>query len=468
MGLINDLHNRPAVMLTLIIIITGISIIIVVIVLLHRLQNEKRVTRAALELKKITNSIGAGLVHFVLEDNCKIIYASDGFYELLGYQKREAREQNKLTLLDFIDFRHHSFSRDVEQQLRSETVQTEVPMIKKNGETIYFLMNGNFTVGKDGKHKLSVVFVDITESKRMQELIVLEGEKYRIVTELSNDILFEYHIMSDQMVYVEKYRDLFDVDPVYENFVKNIENRRKCIHPDDWGVYFEYCRDLKDGKSIIEAQFRIKVKNGTYIWCQTMGKTIYDDYKTPIRVIGKLINVDIQKRELERLEYKATRDPLTDVYNKEITIMKIDQMIAMNQNGNHMLMLVDFDDFKGINDTYGHLTGDKALVHVINKVKETFTEGELIGRIGGDEFVVFAANLSNQSEMNLKADALKSALKTSITAGDTVIPISGSIGVAVYPDSGYTYEQLMMNADQALYKVKEQVKKSYRLNSVND
>lgn len=465
MDLIRLLENKPAVLLTLVIVVTSICIIVVVFILLYRLENEKRVTRAALELKKITNSIRAGLVHFILEDNCRILYASKGFYEVLGFDKDEAKKLNKTTILDFIDPRNRDFIADIGQQLGNETIRTEVSMIMKEGDPIHFLMNGNCTVGRDGKHTLSVVFVDITEMKRMQELILLEGERYRIATELSNDVLFEYHIRTDGMIYTEKYRDLFGRDTIMPNYKASCANRRDLIHPDDWGVYLEFCEELSEGKDMIEVQFRLKNLSGEYIWCQIMGKTIYDDYKSPIRVIGKIVNVDIQKRELEALEYKATRDPLTGVYNKAVTIKKIDEHISANQDGMHMLMLVDFDDFKGINDNYGHLMGDKVLIHVISRIMECFHSDEIIGRIGGDEFVVFIGNIGRLEDIKEKASTLKNALETTYTYGDTTIRISGSIGAAMYPDAGTDYEQLMSHADQALYQVKEHGKNAYMLYS---
>lgn len=460
---INNILNDPAVLLSAVIVIISICIVIVVIILLYRLENEKRITRAALELKKITNSVLAGLVHFTLEDDCKILHASQGFYDILGYNKNEIKEQSKDTLLDFFDKADLSFVEEVKQQLKNDTIRCEVRLLTKKGAILHMLMSGNCTTGRDGKHTLSVVFVDISEQKQMQEMILLEGERYRIATELSNDVLFEYDIKSDLMKYTEKYRDLFGIKPEIVDFKINYINRRDRIHPDDWGIYLEYCHQLAQGKSIIEAEYRIKNRLGEFIWCQLMGKTIYDDNKKPLRVIGKIVNVDSQKRELEALEYKATRDPLTGIYNKEVTIKKIEKFISGNKNKKHMMMLVDFDDFKSINDNYGHLVGDKVLIYVIGHVKEVFTDGEIIGRIGGDEFVVFAGNIENDEEVVNKASLLKSKLDTTYVCDDQSIPISASIGVVLYPEAGLHYEQLMVQADVALYRVKEQGKNNYLL-----
>ncbi len=460
---ISCLTSDPALLLSLLIVIIGLCIIVVVIILLYRLKNEKKVTRAALELKKITNSIRAGLVHFVLEDNCKILYASQGFYDILGFDKLEMKAQNKNSLKDFIDYRDLGFVEEIRGQLDHDTIRCDVRMLTKDGTILHMLMNGNSVTGRDGKHTLSVVFVDITEQKRMQEQILLEGERYRIATELSNDILFEYRIKKDELKHSDKYRDIFGLDPVIANYSDSFMKVRERIYPDDWGIYLEICHQILEGKSSIEAQLRIKNRLGEFIWCQFMGKTIYDDNHYPLRVIGKIVNVDSQKRELEALEFKATRNPLTGVYNKEVTIKKIEKFISGNKNGRHILMLIDFDDFKSINDNYGHLVGDKVLIYIIGRIKEVFSEGEILGRIGGDEFVVFTGNIENDEDIIYKADLIKSKLDTYYEVDDNSIKISASIGVVIYPEAGNHYEQLMEQADKALYRVKEQGKNNYLL-----
>ncbi len=465
MGLMNALRSKPAIFLVLMIAVACICIIGVVAVLLLRLENEKKVTKAAVELRRITNSIRAGLVHFNLEDNGKILYASNGFYELLGYEKNVAREEKKVSLLDFIDPRDICVLENIKKQLDQDLIRCDVRMVAKDGKVLYLMMNGNCAVGRDGKHTLSVVFLDITEQKRMQEQILLEGERYRIAAELSKNVLFEYLIKSDEMQLSERFRELFGIQPSIAHFYGNCLKCGEFIHPDDWGVYLEFCEELAAGNNIIETEFRIRDKMGAFIWCQVMGKTIYDDDKKPIRVIGRMANIDAQKKELEAMEYKATRDPLTGVYNKEVTIKKIDKFIAGSSSDRHVLMLVDFDDFKSVNDTYGHILGDKVLIYVIGRIKEIFSEGEIIGRIGGDEFVVFTGDITNIDEVLAKARKLNSILDTTYTSGSHSIPISGSIGVAVYPEAGINYEQLMERADQALYKVKEQGKNNFMVYS---
>lgn len=463
MVLIKYLQNNPTAVMILIIFLACCCIVTLVIILLLKLETEKKVAKAALELRKITNSVKAGLVQFEVEDTYRIIYASSGFYDLLGYIKKEVKTKGDLSMMDFIYPKDIGICADFYKRNSGDIIKSEIRMVTKEGKLLYALVNGNCILSKDGTKTVSAVLVDITEQKSMQEMLLLESERYRIATELSNDVLFEYDVMSDEMAFTEKFKDMFGKDPVISEFNFDCAKRRDWVHPDDWGIYLDFCTQLTKGKSHVKSEFRLKDTVGAYIWCQAMGKTIYDDDKNPIRIIGKVVNVNIQKRELEALEYKATRDPLTGVYNKEVTIKKIDKYISGNRYGKHMLMFVDFDDFKKVNDNYGHLVGDKALTYVIGRIKYVFNEGEIIGRIGGDEFVVFSGNILRQDDMLRKAETLIRALNTTFTDDGRQIPISGSIGISQYPEDGLHYEHLMECADKALYRVKETGKHNYLL-----
>jgi len=432
-------------------------VVILIILILYKYRFDK----SAIELSKITNNIRAGLVHFIPGDVCNIRYASKGFYELLGYSQKKENILNKCSLIDFIYPKDKGVFVKRINDNESTSINTEVRLVRKDGLVVYCLMNGNCVVSKDGRRSISAVFVDITEQKKMQEKLRVDRERYRIAAELSKDVLFEYFIDTDMMVYNDRYKELFGKDPVIQNFVKSSFERNDYVHPDDYGLFMEFCSKLAQGKDFVSAEIRFKRYHSDYIWCQIMGKTIYDEDEKPSRVIGKIVNVDDQKRELDALEYKATRDPLTGVYNREITIKKIEKYINGNKNGKHALLIIDFDDFKKVNDNYGHLQGDKVLTYVIRKIKSVFAEGEIIGRIGGDEFVVFIGYIESKEQVAGKVDTIINVLNTTYEDENCTINISGSVGIALYPEDGLNYEQLIDCADKALYYVKSKGKNNY-------
>ena len=446
--------------------ITLIVILIsaIIYILRMKLDSEKKVEEASLELKRITNSVHAGFVNYIIEQNSKIIYASKGFYDIIGFTKDEVNKKFGSQVVSFVyENDRDKFLSWCENLSCGDYIQKEVRMITKSGELIWILINGNYIEDKNGYHTISAVLIDITESKLMQERLLLEEERYRVAAEISNDILFEYEIDDDLMKFADKYKELYGRDPILKNYSKSNEKINDMIHPEDIGVFSEYCRALRSGKEMIESEFRILDVKGEYVWCHTRGKTIYDDNKRPSRVIGKVVNIDLHKKELQTLEYKAKRDPLTGVYNKSTTKDLIDHYIVKHNSSNHIFMIIDIDDFKSINDRYGHLQGDKILSFVISQVKMIFTAGEIIGRIGGDEFAVFIGDITNKDTIFMKADLLQRALRTVYSEDDFKISISGSIGVSLYPRDGSNYNQLLNCADKALYDVKEQGKDGYKL-----
>ena len=452
-------------LLLLAVITLGCFLVMAIFTLLFcKLESEKKIARSALELNKLTNSIHAGLVHFVPEDSGRIYYASKGFYELLGYDKKVARE-SKCNIDDFIYSKDKNSFLEIIQSIEVDSINSEIRFVKSDGEIIYCLINGNYTLAKDGSKSVSAVIVDITEQKKMQEMLRMDRERYRIASELSHDVLFEYYIDIDKMFYTDKYLEIFGRHPVISDYVGDFYSRRELIHPDDYGVFLEFGKALSMGKEFLSAECRIKHRNNNYICCQMIGKTIYSEDNKPSRVIGMLLNVDYQKQKLESLKYKATRDPLTGVYNREVTIKKIEKYIKGNRNGRHVLMFIDFDDFKKVNDNYGHLFGDRVLIHVIESIRRVFTEGEIIGRIGGDEFAVFIGNLEEDEAIVNKANILIDALNSTYVDSNYEISTSGSVGIAVYPEDGIHYEQLIQCADKALYQVKNKGKNNYMLYS---
>jgi diguanylate cyclase (GGDEF)-like protein/PAS domain S-box-containing protein len=434
-------------------------------IILHmKIKSEKRIAEAALELSQITNSIHAGFLNFILNNNYEIIYASKGYYDIIGYSKEEVQKEYENSAISFVFQEDRDKFNILSEGLNNgDYIQKEVRLITKEGKKIWILLNGNYSVDKNDNHMISAVLVDITESKQMHERLLLEEERYRVATEISNDILFEYDIDEDLMKFVDKYRDLYGRNPVISNFSTQSVQNGDMVHSEDVGIFFEYCRALSSGKEMIESEFRLRDVKDEYVWCHTRGKTLYDDNKHPIKVIGKIVNIDLHKKELQTLEYKAKRDPLTGVYNKVTTKDLIDHFILKHCDNQHIFMIVDIDDFKKINDQYGHLQGDKILSFVISQVRLIFTAGEIIGRIGGDEFAVFVGDMGNIETMVMKVNLLQRALRTVYREDEYEISVSGSIGISMYPKDGSTYNELLNCADKALYDVKEQGKDGYKL-----
>lgn len=299
-----------------------------------------------------------------------------------------------------------------------------------------------------------------TQKKLMRELR-LEEERYRIALELADDILFEYDVQKDIMNYSEKFREEFGRTPIIYSYTEQYLDMVN-IHKEDEVIYKEFCNALHIGRSLIEYEFRMRNRFGQYEWFQIRCKTIVNNLNAPARVIGKIVNIDEQKRKVEDLQFKAQRDPLTSIYNKGATRDKISKIFRHSKPyENHALFVIDVDNFKQVNDSYGHMFGDYVLTSIVSHVTSIFRDADVVGRIGGDEFVVLMRSVTSKSQVEKKATHLCQAFHKRYSQNGETITISGSIGIAVFPMDGDTYETLVEHADSALYEVKGNGKNNY-------
>lgn len=312
-------------------------------------------------------------------------------------------------------------------------------------------------------------------------------KKYRDkITELSNLQKEEYQRLLDQVT-AGPYENIFEID-ITNNRV-SVESAER--YSKDLGVSFDtpYDQAIKIGalkikeeyvneyleiflpEHIIETykkginnlsyDFLVSDDYGTYRWIRIIAHIFYRSSDNSIRMISYRKNIDDEKkRELVLLE-RSQKDSMTGLLNKGVTEKSIEEVLNLKETTNqkHAFVMFDIDDFKDINDTYGHSFGDTVIIEFANELKSTFHDIDIVGRIGGDEFAVFMINFHDTDMLRKKLGRL--CKKISQKNFGKNIKISCSIGAAIYPEHGTTYLELYEKADQALYYSKEHGKCSF-------
>lgn len=312
---------------------------------------------------------------------------------------------------------------------------------------------------------LLFIFFALRRKMKKQELIIqqskIQEERYRILAEISNDILFEYDIYADQMEYSEKYTENFGRRATIEQFAE-MKEEMQYVYKEDVTRFENFCILLGGEKQKFDAEYRMKRSSGEYVWCYVCGQTIYDTHNNPVKVVGKLTNVDMQKKEMEKLQFKAEMDAMTNIFNKVATREHINHLInTSRKQDKHALLIVDMDNFKKINDTFGHLKGDEVLKDGVYHLKNMFRGNDIIGRIGGDEFVVFMSNVTSREDIVNKAISIGKAFRKTYNDDANEVTVSASIGISIYPMDGSDYEELLDKSDRALYEVKKNGKNGF-------
>lgn len=199
---------------------------------------------------------------------------------------------------------------------------------------------------------------------------------------------------------------------------------------------------LENGRGSFYA--RIKTTKGR-VWCK-IDAVLRTDNGEPRTIVGVASNVDRLMRMSEEYREKAERDSLTQLLNKRSTENNISAIIESNPRRRHALILLDLDNFKQINDHYGHREGDNVLRSCAEHIQGLFRRTDVVGRWGGDEFVVFMTDVPNEEILRRKLEQM--------LQGGNYMGVTKSLGVSLFPQHGLEIDVLFQKADRALYNAK--------------
>jgi diguanylate cyclase (GGDEF)-like protein/PAS domain S-box-containing protein len=175
-----------------------------------------------------------------------------------------------------------------------------------------------------------------------------------------------------------------------------------------------------------------------------------------IGAVETLQDVSSQKKYEEELKYQANHDALSGVANRNLLTDRIEQAIAHAKRHKRLLsvLFIDLDNFKTVNDTFGHNIGDQLIRETAKKIQSATRSGDTVARFGGDEFVVLLFEPENENYVKNIAQRISQKVATSYSHQEQAINIGCSIGIAMYPKDGVTSETLLMNADRTMYRAK--------------
>ena len=199
-----------------------------------------------------------------------------------------------------------------------------------------------------------------------------------------------------------------------------------------------------------------------YHWIRTYVCIYTDCHTGNIKIISHVKNIQEEKeRELEFIN-KAQLDSLTKLYNKMVTQdLIMDTLGKTSGEEVHAVYLIDLDNFKIINDSFGHAAGDLVLTQIATKLKQSFRDTDIVGRVGGDEFLVMLKNVQDLEIIAKKAEQISSICREVISKNGKRIEISLSIGICLIPLHGKSFEEIYKKADKALYRAKSIGKNSF-------
>lgn len=291
-----------------------------------------------------------------------------------------------------------------------------------------------------------------------------EREKLMAVIRMSGDLIFEYDIAKDQMHYAGPEEGSLYCGQITEGYteqlLREVDNRTDAVEQ-------QLAEALHSGKPDICIELCKTDEEGNPHWMKVIGQTFYNEKKEPERVLGKVCDIDAQKKKERELQEKSQRDSLTGLLNHSTIKQQITHRLQKMKRGQvGYLIVLDVDSFKKINDTNGHLFGDAVLCSFADEMNKLFPDA-LKGRIGGDEFVCYVEDMPRE-ELEEKLGQLNRCMSDRYDDDKTGLHISCSLGAAVTDGTVTDYNLLFRLADAALYQVKSREKGAYDLLEVKE
>ena len=285
-----------------------------------------------------------------------------------------------------------------------------------------------------------------------QQKKVMKGQaRYDILSEFSDTVLFEYDCLDKTLVFTPNITTLFKLNEIGQITPFDEKTDFTMVHPDDVEKVKNLLATIGDERDEVDDfVIRFKDKDGNYRWVRWMGRLIRGRLGTPQVFLGKISDVQDEMTKEQDLREKASIDGLTGALNRKAAELQINTLME-DKNCKGYLFMIDVDDFKTVNDTLGHAMGDLALINLVKLLKENFRKDDVVGRLGGDEFIVFMTNTEIQADAEAKGAEILDILATSTEEPHFTI----SIGAAAYPGAGSDYESLYLAADHAMYVSKK-------------
>lgn len=383
---------------------------------------------------------------------------------LLGYTAEELQTIFHGHLIELVvPSDREMVRRIIAEQLKSgPNIALGFRLRHKDGHSIWVLHKSHLVVEADGTEYLYGTLTDITQNLQTQQELRLNLERYQTILEQTESIIFEWDSETDTAYFSRKWEDILGYSPLRQNVMASLETSSH-FHPENLPDIIQMFHDMKyDSLSYKDMEARIANAQGRYLWFRLRKTAIRDETGRLTKIVGLIINIDDQKQAEKTLKEQAETDLLTRLLNKHTARKRSEIYLSSTaQNLRCALLIIDLDNFKHVNDQYGHMFGDAVLAQTAQEIKKLFRSQDIIGRIGGDEFMVLMRDTHDRELIQNRCVRLLTSLHTIFDSQMEHNPLSCSIGIALAPEHGTSYYDLFQHADQALYQTKDAGKNGY-------
>ena len=303
-----------------------------------------------------------------------------------------------------------------------------------------------------------IVISDITERRWAAESLLQSQEAYRLVAQAANDGLWDWDLRTNRIYFSARWKAMFGCTEV--EIGSEPEQWFQRVHPDDvQRVRSALAAHRKSGSGFLEFEYRVLRPGEPEGWVRCRALAVADGAGNACRMVGSQSDITERKAAELRLIYQALHDGLTGLPNRALFLDRLENRMKRwhrEQSRPFAVMFLDLDRFKIVNDSLGHTLGDKLLIETARRLESCLREGDTLARLGGDEFTCLLEELTEPGQVAMVAERMRQALAVPVELGDKLIHVGASIGVAVGSTEYNHPEEMLRDADTAMYHAKVQ------------
>ena len=349
------------------------------------------------------------------------------------------------------------------ERVTSEDTHYQVPQTGREG-----WMSATFSphTSPEGE-TIGVVGIvrDITARKLAEEDLRESEERYALAANAANDGLWDLDLATQNVYYSPRWKSMLG----YEDgeISESTEEWFSRVHPEDLADF-----NASIGKHIqgeipyFESEHRMLHKDGSYRWMLTRGLAKRNGEGNAYRIAGSQTDITERKRAEEQLVYDAFHDGLTGLPNRALFTDRLDRALERAKRRDDFtvaVLFLDLDRFKVVNDSLGHMTGDQLLIGVARRLEGALRHVDTVARLGGDEFVVLLEDIEDVSQATQSAERIQTLLREPFILDESEVFTSASIGIAASTTSYNRAEDIIRDADIAMYRAKSMGKARHEL-----